>query len=194
MKRIFLIWLLSICLASCEQTNQSQQNTQNYSKFDLFVKRFKSQNSKMWTNDITKQEGNDKFKKQVLSFFNDSLGFSNIPLYVFSINKLGKGYVVHMQNNDNYQKNDISEFSHIDVFVLTNEDVARPLIQGDSVEYSITKYKKVNFLTDDMRRIVTADRVWDRDVDLIGPNDRTAIAGNSYGNYILEAKEIKKMQ
>jgi hypothetical protein len=190
MKKILLLIIFAIYLVSCEQGNQ-QKETPNYSKMDLFVKRFKANNSKMWMNDITKQEGNDKFQKEVFSYFVDSSGISSIPLYVRSINKLGKGYVIHLENNTTFGKNDISQFSHIDIFALTPDSIARNLIQGDTVEYNITKYKKVNILTDAMRSLVTTDRVWNNIVELASPNDNVS-PDDSYGNYILEAEGFKK--
>ena len=181
MKRIIFI-LTTIIITACDQPNNSIKTVQNYTDFDLFVKRFKAKNSTMWTNDITRDEGNQKFKKQVLAYFNDSLGVSKIPLSVRSINKLGDGYVVHLENNDNYKRNDISQNTHIDIFALVKEEIARPLVQGDTALYFITKYKKVRFLTNEMRHIVTGDMVWGADVDLIAANDTRAISGSGYGN------------
>jgi hypothetical protein len=134
--------LFIIFISSCDPIQQTTKTTnQNYSKFDLFVKRFKSRNPKMWDNDLTKGEGNEKFKRDAKKYFNDSLGLATMPLYVSSINKNinGKGYIVHWQNDNSYQENDISEFSHIDVFALTDIKIAKSLIQKESEKYFISK-------------------------------------------------------
>jgi len=184
--------LILIFLQACNEPTTNVESSPNYSKFDLFVKRFKIQNPKMWTNDITKEEGNDAFKKKALKYFNDSTGLATMPLYVLSINKNvnGKGFIVHMQNDYNYQENEISKYSHIDIFAFTDEKVAKSLVQNERDKYFITKYHNVHFLKHEQLKFITGDRVWAADVD-ITLDSSSLTDGNSYGNYILKATEIK---
>jgi hypothetical protein len=195
MKKQFLIGIgIIIILQSCDMSQQghttNDQKT-NYTHFDLFVKRFINQHPQMEENDIKKQDANDEFKINVLKYFKDSAGLSYIPLKVFSINKIGRGYIIHMQNNSDYNKNDISEDSHIDVFVLTNKIVASELKQSDFDLYSIVKYRKVKFLKPDLISEVTSDMLWTNRIEI--KKTHSGIDGNSYGNFILEATEIKHL-
>ncbi|MBS1521867.1 MAG: hypothetical protein JST50_12770 [Bacteroidetes bacterium] len=192
MKEALLIVTLLLSLQACDPIENQSQKQENYSKFDLFVKRFQRQNPDMGKNDILRNEGNQKFKDEVLHFFNDSTGVSYVPLNVVSINEYNDGkYIVHMQNDDDYEKNDISEFSHIDFFVITTKTVAKALSQNKVERYLVKSYRNVRFLDAAQLHSLTTDLLWSPGIDLKTDNDNTRVDGNDYGNYLVEADEIK---
>ena len=188
MKNLLCILCVLLVLQACNIPAQNDQNAPpkpNYTKFDLFVKRFIKQHPNMNDNDILKQEANDEFKKQLVNFFKDSSGITYIRLYVKSINKIGKGYVVHFMSDAFFQIDVFHNRSDIDVFALVDKQLARSLKQSEGDKYYIRKYTKLTFLKKEAVGFVTNDYVYYYDVEL------NSERGNSYGNYILGTKDIQ---